>query len=67
MLRYNYTCITNGDRIRRSEQYIYTVQEVTNLIDESDIEADPETEIDESDAEVEEEPRFFSFKKLLRG
>ena len=55
------------EEVNKKVNNIYTVQEVTDLIDESDIEADPETEIDESDAEVEEEPRFFSFKKLLRG
>ena len=36
----------------------YTVQEVANLIDDSDIETEPETEIDESDSEVEEDPSF---------
>ena len=34
------------------------MQEVGNLIDDSDIEAEPETEIDESDSEVEEDPSF---------
>ena len=36
----------------------YTVQEVEDLIDDSDSEAEPETGIDESDSVVEEEPSF---------
>ena len=34
------------------------MQEVADLIDDSDTEADPETEIDESGSEVEEGPSF---------
>ena len=34
------------------------MQEVADLIDDSDIEAEPETEIDESDSVVEEHPSF---------
>ena len=36
----------------------YTVQEVVDLIDDSDIEAEPETEIEERDSVVEEDPSF---------
>ena len=34
------------------------MQEVADLIDDSDIEAKPETEIDESDPVVDEDPSF---------
>ena len=48
-LLYNCMCVVNGDCIIRSEQKMErcTVQEVVDVIDDSDIEAEPETGIDE--------------------
>ena len=59
----------NGDCIIRSEQKIerYTVQEVADLIDDGDIEAEAETEIDESDSVVEEDPSFPLPRSSLEG
>ena len=40
------------------ERYTCTVQEVADLIDDGDIDAAPETGIDESGSVVEEDPSF---------